>query len=145
MRDDTELQKALTRGMRPGGDLSYELFELGEYGIEEIDDAFAVCQALEDYIVSLDVGEPKNSPLHALASLFQDVVSEPAYGLFSDRGIPLLIRVPIASFPSRRRNQRPAVLAQDLCDLQIGRRGNADQPGGVPSVGPGLVHLGDHF
>ncbi len=92
----TELQKAIARGLRPGGDLSDELDELEDYSIERRCDATAICNALRQFPRACDResrGHWIISPLHALTSLFQDVGSEESYEVLSEQGLPELLRV----------------------------------------------------
>ena len=92
----SRLQRALRRGLQPGGNLADELFRLGDYGIVDAEDARAVCEALERFPL------PQNAaaeffkdwtPLHAVMALFQQVESEEAFAVFFEYGIPHLLRL----------------------------------------------------
>jgi hypothetical protein len=90
------LQRALTCGMQPGGNLADELNKLGGYSLRSSQDAKAICEALgklplprssEDNSVS--------SPLYLLAALFQDVEGRdaPAFEVLYKEGLPQLMRI----------------------------------------------------
>jgi hypothetical protein len=93
----TELQAALERGMEPGGNLSEVLQRLGEYPIETVADARAVCGALRKYAAQTQ-GDTR---LHPLASLFQDVSTEVAFATLAEEGLPVLIDIFDRELPTR--------------------------------------------
>jgi hypothetical protein len=81
--------------MRPGGDLSDEIYKLGRYPIRTIRDAKAICSALER-IRPADTGKETTSifsPLNTLLGSFQDVVSERAFLILLNNGLPQLLRI----------------------------------------------------
>ena len=90
------LSRALTRGMKPGGDLADELRNLDDYSIRSKMDAKAICQALSTLASEHSAGEAVSlTQLQALASLFQDVdgPDAPAFDILHDEGLPQLIRI----------------------------------------------------
>jgi hypothetical protein len=97
----TELQEALDRGMEPGGDLSAALVQLGSYPIESVADAEAVVAALRRYAVQNNDTPEMRGRLHPLASLFQDVATEEAFGALDEQGIPILVEVFDRELPVR--------------------------------------------
>jgi hypothetical protein len=92
----SKLQHALRQGLEPGGNLADELFRLGDYKIATVDDAHAVCEALEKFPL---VGKRSDeffkdwTPLHAVTALFQQVESEEAFAVLFEHGIPHLLRL----------------------------------------------------
>ncbi|NLS98208.1 MAG: hypothetical protein GXX96_39265 [Planctomycetaceae bacterium] len=90
------LRRAITRGMKPDGDLADELRKLGDYSIRSKKDAKAICEALSALPTERSSGKSLfSSPLYALTSLFQDVdgCDVPAFEVLSREGLPQLIRV----------------------------------------------------
>jgi len=121
------LQQAIKRGMAPGGDLAFELDEVGDE-ISLPEDAKTVCEALAEFperrlrlpvnfwpltaFVNLFYPErfarPRGlfsflSPLYHLVKLFQNVSSQSAYDVLSEEGIPQLLRIydRLARYPQR--------------------------------------------
>lgn len=101
------LEQALHRGLAPGGHLSQELAALGDYPLETVADAQAVCVALRGYADQLRGASATGgtecdcSPLHPLASLFQEAETDEAYLVLQEHGLPLLLdifdrRLPLA-------------------------------------------------
>lgn len=92
---NSPLERAISRGMEPGGDLADELRALGDYPIRSREDAEVICDALG----TLPAQEPDEggftSRLHALTGLFQDVdgADSPAFDVLYDEGLPQLIRI----------------------------------------------------
>jgi len=103
--EKSPLELALEKGLSPGGNLSQELGVLGDYPLETVRDAHAVCVALKRLSDSLipaavqpgseacDGGECSNSPLHPLASLFQDAETDEAFAVLQTLGLPLLLEI----------------------------------------------------
>ncbi|MFO0915868.1 MAG: hypothetical protein U0795_23115 [Pirellulales bacterium] len=99
------LQRAIRRGMRPGGDLAAELREFEYYEISSKKDARAICEALKQLPLQLpptddaeqadDKAAADISILRALTSLFENIESfeVPAFAVLRDEGIPQLARV----------------------------------------------------
>lgn len=90
----TPLIRALQRGLAPGGDLTEELWDLGDYQVTRREDAEAICSALAQ-LSDQPVAKGANSPLRALARLFQDVPDAecPAFDILHERGLAELCRV----------------------------------------------------
>lgn len=90
------LQRALSRGLEPGGDLSSELSEIRNYQIRSRRDAKAICSALRDLLSFENAPEARHgvTRLWELASLFQEVAKEesPAFRILQNEGQSLLIR-----------------------------------------------------
>jgi hypothetical protein len=88
------LQRAITRGLQPNGDLGKELSDLDDYTLSSREDAQAVCKALET-LPSKQTNKDFSSPLHHLTDFFQDVENRevPAFEVLSKEGIPQLIRI----------------------------------------------------
>lgn len=86
------LQRAIKRGLKPGGDLVQELRDLDEVSIQSGKDAKAICAALRQ-LSDLKIEDSFASPLHSLVSLFQQIEGSecPAFEVMSEEGIPLLI------------------------------------------------------
>lgn len=91
MEGGTPLQKALRAGLAPNGDLEEELYELDDYTIESVEDARAICEALEQVVADLPTGKGDRS-LHALVTLFQDVEGDEAPGILDEHGLPTLLK-----------------------------------------------------
>lgn len=90
------LQRAIKRGLKPGGDLVAELRKLDDYTIRSKGDARAICQALASLpLLRLPEDDSYYSPLHAVTSLFQEVEGPqvPAFQILSREGLPLLIQI----------------------------------------------------
>lgn len=90
------LRRAITRGMKPDGNLADELRELDDYSIRSKMDAKAICEALSTLPSEHSSGKShSSSPLHALTSLFQHVDGRdaPAFEVLYKEGLPQLIRV----------------------------------------------------
>ncbi len=91
------LQRAIARGLRPGGNLAKELSSLdGDYEVSSRRDALAVCQALRQYPFSSPGKDIAGaSALFRLAVLFQRVPNAKceAAKVFREQGIPELIRI----------------------------------------------------
>jgi len=96
--------------MKPDGNLSNELRELGEYSIKSRKDAQAVCDALKR--LDIECEDSFNSPLHALTAMFQNVAGRdcPAFDVFSTTGQTELIR----AFKARLKNDMERREASDL-------------------------------
>ena len=103
MSGETPLQASLQRGLQQGADLSQELARLGDYPIETVVDAQAVCDALRDPAGA--------ASLHPLASLFQDAATEDAFTVFAEQGLPVLREI------FDRRVEAPGDDAEDLLFL----------------------------
>jgi hypothetical protein len=90
----TPLIRALQRGLAPGGDLTEELWDLGDYQVSRREDAEAICSALAKLSEEPAAGGG-NSPLRALARLFQDVPDAecPAFEILHEQGLSELCRV----------------------------------------------------
>jgi hypothetical protein len=92
----SRLQKALRKGLAPGGNLADELFRLGEYVIADEDDAREVCEALKQFPLP---ASPQDdffqgwTPLHAVTALFQQIDNDSVFAVLFEHGIPELIRV----------------------------------------------------
>lgn len=88
------LRRAITRGMKPDGNLADELRKLDDYSIRSRKDAKAICEALRKLPVQPGGDDGFSSPLRALASLFQDVEGRdaPAFDVMNDEGLPELLR-----------------------------------------------------
>lgn len=105
MTETRTLELALNKGLASGGNLSQELGMLGDYPIESAADARAVCTALKRLLDSLSApesasdsascegGECSNSPLHPLASLFQDAETDEAFSILQTEGLPILLQI----------------------------------------------------
>lgn len=97
--ESSRLEQALERGLAPGGKLSDELGTLGDYPLETVADALAVVDALRRYAEQLKLaplsggGDCNCSPLHPLASLFQDAETDEAYLVLETQGLPLLLEI----------------------------------------------------
>ena len=89
------LQRAIARGMKPGGDLAAELGTLDDYVVRSRKDARAICDALAKLQLPPPPRPSMRSPLHALAALFQDVegADAPAFEVLSKDGLPQLVRI----------------------------------------------------
>lgn len=90
------LRRAIARGMKPGGDLVKELQGLDDYAISSKKDAKAICEALQSLsIADCSSKSVLQSPLYALAGLFQDVdgTDVPAYEVLYLEGLPELVRM----------------------------------------------------
>lgn len=90
------LQRAIKRGLKPGGNLADELRELDDYQIRSKADAQAICNALASLPLKRPADENSfTSSLHALTSLFQDLESPraPAFKVLYLEGLPLLTRI----------------------------------------------------
>src|ERR1022692_30992 len=95
-KGSTPLQLAIERGLKPGGNLVAELDDLDHYTVKSKGDAKAICEALQ----ALEEGRVMQqkhgkSPLHTLASLFQDLESGEcdAFEFLRENGTPFLIRL----------------------------------------------------
>lgn len=96
--EPSRLEQALERGLAPGGSLSQELGALGDYPLETVADARAVCLALKRYSEQLKqstaAGEACDcSGLHPLASLFQEAETDEAYLVLEAHGLPILLEI----------------------------------------------------
>ena len=97
--EPSPLAQALERGLSPGGKLSQELGALGDYPLETVADARLVCAALRSYSDQLKHAPAAAgidcdcSPLHPLASLFQEAETDEAYQVLQTDGLPLLLEV----------------------------------------------------
>ncbi len=89
------LQRAITRGMKPGADLADELQELGDYPIQSRRDAKTICRALVTLPLPRSDEYTVISPLHALTGLFQDVDGReaPAFDVLQNEGVSQLVRI----------------------------------------------------
>lgn len=89
------LTKAIARGMKPDGDLSNEIYELGDYTIKSRSDAKAICRVLEKLPDDQNDMQSNTKRFRALIGLFQDVQSTevPAFEVMQSQGVPQLIRV----------------------------------------------------
>lgn len=104
------LRDAITRGLAPGADLAAALHELGDYPLRTIEDAEAVCEALERLPAEPDPDDQTTrSPLHAVLGILQGIETREAYEGIAERGISRLaavvtelLRSPEAETPSRR-------------------------------------------
>ncbi|MEK6233659.1 MAG: HEAT repeat domain-containing protein, partial [Planctomycetales bacterium] len=91
---ESELQRAIVQGLHPGEDLAAKLYALSGYEIDSPEDAEAVCEALPRFPGALHPTEDSfDSPLHALVALFQDVASQEAFDVLSQRGVEELLRI----------------------------------------------------
>jgi hypothetical protein len=88
----SKLQKAIERGLRPGGNLWKELSKLCDKAVQTAADARAVCAALErvrpSFGILLD-----DSKFCALVVLFQRVGSVEAFAVLRSEGLPRLIAI----------------------------------------------------
>lgn len=103
MPKHSDLEEALRRGLRAGGDLAEEIFQLGDYTIESEQDASAICRALSRFPLrdgNSAACSSLYSPLHAITGLFQDVGSERAFEILYRSGMPELLRIFDARFGS---------------------------------------------
>ncbi len=97
--EPSPLEQALARGLAPGGHLSQELGALGDYPLETVADARAVCLALRRYADQLQQAAAAGgsdcdcSPLHPLASLFQEAETDEAYLVLEEHGLPILLEI----------------------------------------------------
>jgi hypothetical protein len=104
--EKSRLEVALEKGLMPGGNLSQELAALGDLPIESVRDAEAICRALQTLSDSLipaaaqsgaedcDGGDcSSNTPLHPLASLFQDAETDEAFVVLKSKGLPILLEI----------------------------------------------------
>src|SRR5215470_8542093 len=92
----SKLEKALAKGLRPGGALHSEIYKLGRYRITTVRDAKAIRSALVQYQSNDALRKGRKSifsALHSLAGLFQDAGSERAYRVLRDDGLPQLLSV----------------------------------------------------
>lgn len=104
--EPSRLEQALERGLAPGGSLSQELGALGDYPLETVADARAVCLALKRLLEQLRQSAAGGqggdcSALHPLASLFQEAETDEAYVVLQEHGLPILLdifdqRLPLA-------------------------------------------------
>jgi hypothetical protein len=93
-RGKTPLQAAIARGCAEGGDLKKELDDLeGDYEVKSRGDAIAICEALEKVLAS--AFPTKNSPLHNLVALFQNIQDPDcdAVEVLGERGVELLAQI----------------------------------------------------
>jgi hypothetical protein len=89
------LQRALRRGLAPGGDLADELQSLSDYKISSKKDAKAIVEALSR-LPSTDIqSSGYSSPLYTLVGLFQDLDGRdaPAFEILRDAGTHELLRI----------------------------------------------------
>jgi hypothetical protein len=107
MTGTSKLEVALARGLVPGGDLVQELASLNGYAVRTTRDAHAICLALARLIeLPPEMPEPPFPPLVTggekggartaldwLASLFQQVETQEAYGVLLEFGLPQLLRL----------------------------------------------------
>lgn len=97
--EPSRLEQALEGGLAPSGRLSQELGALGDYPIETVEDARAVCVALRRFADQLQQAaaagnaECDCSALHPLASLFQEAESDEAYLVLEAHGLPILLEI----------------------------------------------------
>jgi hypothetical protein len=106
----TPLQAAILRGTKPGGDLSHEIRELGDYTVSLRGDAEAICDALAKIEFAKSEQEAVSSNLDALTALFQDVDAPDSEGflILREQGLTHLLRIVDASL------QRPDANDGDL-------------------------------
>lgn len=89
----TPLQKAITRGMEPDGDLSEELLALEDSSFRSTSDANFIVETLKRLPAEEKI-DGMSSRLDELSSLFMDVDDEsPAQKVLREKGIPELIRI----------------------------------------------------
>ncbi|MFO0978618.1 MAG: hypothetical protein U0996_19585 [Planctomycetaceae bacterium] len=87
------LQKAIARGMEPGGDLSVELAALEERSFRSASDATAICDALKR-LPAEEVVQEYSSRMEELVDQFLYVTTgSPAEKVLREKGIPELIRL----------------------------------------------------
>lgn len=88
------LRRAITRGMKPGGDLASELRGLGDYTIQSKKDAKAICEAIRSLPKNSESIPGDRPKLRELAALFQQVdgPESQAFGVLFQEGLPLLIQ-----------------------------------------------------
>ncbi|MBL8811255.1 MAG: hypothetical protein JNM43_13855 [Planctomycetaceae bacterium] len=87
------LQKAIARGMEPGGDLTEELATLEDSSFRSAADATAICDALKR-LPAEEVADKPGSRLEELTDLFLEVADEsPGEKVLREKGIPELIRL----------------------------------------------------
>ncbi len=128
----SRLQKALRKGLAPGGNLADELFRLGEYVIANEDDAHEVCEALKQF--PLPPGPQDDffqgwTPLHAITALFQQIENDAAFAVLFEHGIPELIRVFDTLLEGAADDDAAADAVDDAVDDELtsaGRGGDAD-------------------
>jgi hypothetical protein len=93
----SRLQRAIARGLKPGGDFGGALSRLGPSPVETSRDARAICTALARYPWAerppQQQGAPVRSPLHALTALFQDVRGKGAFDVLREEGLAQLLRI----------------------------------------------------
>ena len=89
------LERAIARGMKPGGDLAEELSDLDDYNVRSRNDARAICKALRALPSPPSDKRAITSPLFALTGLFQNVEGPeaPAFDVLYREGLPELIRI----------------------------------------------------
>lgn len=92
---ESPLERAIARGMKPGGDIVEELQKLGDYTVRSSKDGKAICRALRELPARSTDDDSSSSPLHALTGLFQDVDGRksPAFDVLYKEGLPELIRI----------------------------------------------------
>ncbi|WP_254508713.1 HEAT repeat domain-containing protein [Anatilimnocola floriformis] len=95
------LQRAISRGMQPGKNLVEELGELSDYTVSSAKDGEAIVAALQQ----LPLGREEKTyttSLRLLTGLFQDVDGResPAYEVLFESGLPELVRIFRAQFPT---------------------------------------------
>ena len=89
----SSLQQAISRGMKPGGDIAKELSGLDDCTVRSRSDARAVCEALATLPLARPNQSWRKSALWKLATLFQSVEHGGAVKVLLERGIPHLIRI----------------------------------------------------
>jgi hypothetical protein len=88
----SDLEKALARGLRPGGKLSDELDRVGDAPLS-LADARTLGAALAGLDArALEDSDSVETNLHALTALFQQVDSREVFELLARDGIPYLLR-----------------------------------------------------
>lgn len=106
-REPSPLQKAVARGLAPGGDLAAELGKLRGAQVRSPGDGEAVCRALEAVCEGRAACESGESELlHALTGLFQ-AVADPdgeAAAVLRSEGVALLARIVEAAWAQKNRD-----------------------------------------
>jgi hypothetical protein len=92
---NSPLQRAIARGMKPGGDLAEELIKLNDYPVRSRKDAKAIVAALRKLPLAPRKTSKFSSPLQALVLLFQNVDSRDcaAFQVLYDDGLRELMRI----------------------------------------------------
>jgi hypothetical protein len=88
----SKLRRALAKGMAPGGDVSQEIYEMGDYPLVDVEDCQAVAEAIDQWDRSRASAEPHEiDDLVALLGLLQDVESQEAYDYVREQILPGLV------------------------------------------------------